>query len=261
MDILQALVLAIIQGLTEFLPISSSGHLVLASQLSGWADQGVAFDAAVHLGTLFAIVVYLRNDLKSIILSLLQRKNDASAKLGWQLLWASLPVLVIGYLSVDWVNKHLRTSDVIAWSTIFFGLLLLLADQLGQRNKRLDQLRLPAVVLIGLAQVLALIPGTSRSGICMTAGLALGLSRQAAARFAFLLAIPVLIAAGGYSLLKVVMADTQLSVSISLLLLAMLVSAVVAFATIAFFLRLVERVGMLPFALYRIVLGLFLLIQ
>lgn len=260
MTLLQALVLAIIQGLTEFLPVSSSGHLVLVSQLSDWVDQGVAFDAAVHLGTLLAIVVYLHDDLYRIISSILKRRNNAASRLGWLILWASVPVLLMGYIFADWIDSNLRQTVVIAWSTIVFGVLLLLVDRWGGRLKNLQQLQLPQAVMVGIAQVLALIPGTSRSGITMTAGLALGLTRKAAARFAFLLAIPVLAAAGGYSLLKLLLEGTTTAVPTGLLALAMLVSAVVAFATISFFLHLVERIGMLPFALYRIVLGAALLL-
>lgn len=250
--------LAIIQGLTEFLPISSSGHLVLLSQAGGWPDQGVAFDAAVHLGTLLAIVVYLRRDLIDISVSLLRRKRDDAFRLGINIIIATVPVLVIGFLFADWIDANTRNIPVIAATTIVFGLLLGVADWMGRRTQLLSHIRLPQAVVIGLAQVLALIPGTSRSGITMTAGLALGLERTAAARFAFLLAVPVLAAAGVYSLLKIMTGGTGVD-AIGILLMAMLISAVIAFATISLFIRLVEKIGMLPFALYRIVLGIVLI--
>lgn len=261
MTLFQAIILAIIQGLTEFLPISSSGHLVLLSQTAGLQDQGQAFDAAVHLGTLLAIMVYLRRELIDITTSLLQRKNDDASRLGINIIVATIPVLLIGYLMADWISANTRTVPIIAATTIVFGLLLGLADWLGMRSKAMTSIRLPQAVVIGLAQVLALIPGTSRSGVTMTAGLALGLGRVAAARFAFLLSVPVLAAAGGYSLLQVLTNSSDTSSSMGLLLMAMLISAVIAFATISLFIRLVESIGMWPFVIYRLLLGaaLFLL--
>ncbi len=260
MTILQAVVLAVIQGLTEFLPVSSSGHLVLVSQLSDLSDQGVAFDAAVHLGTLLAIVIYLRADLIEICSSLMQGKKDAHSRLGINIIIASLPVLIIGYLLADWIDANTRNIPVIAVTTIVFGLLLGIADRAGRSHRKLPDIRLPQAVVIGLAQVLALIPGTSRSGVTMTAGLALGLGRVAAARFAFLLSVPVLAAAGGYSLLQLVTSDHQAYGSMSLLAVAMLVSAVIAFATISLFIRLVESIGMWLFVYYRLLLGVVLLL-
>lgn len=259
MTLLQAVVLAVMQGLTEFLPISSSGHLVLMSQLSSWSDQGIAFDAAVHLGTLLAIVVYLREDIVVIARSLLMRKGDANSRLGVNIIIATIPVLVIGFLLSDWIDQHTRTVPVIAATTILFGLLLGVADWSGKRTNKLTSIKWPAAVMIGLAQVLALIPGTSRSGVTMTAALALGMSRVDAARFSFLLAVPVLSAAGGYSVLKLLTSNAGVSVPITVLALAMVISALIAFATIGLFIRLVGRIGMWPFVIYRLVLGVVLI--
>lgn len=259
MTLLQAIVLAVMQGLTEFLPISSSGHLVLMSQLSNWSDQGVAFDAAVHLGTLLAIVVYLREDILAIVRSLLVRKGDANSDLGVNIIIATIPVLIIGFLLSDWIDQHTRTIPIIAATTILFGLLLGAADWSGKRTNKLTSVKWPSAVIIGLAQVLALIPGTSRSGVTMTAALALGMSRVDAARFSFLLAVPVLSAAGGYSVLKLIISDAVVSVPMTVLALAMVVSALIAFATIGLFIRLVERIGMWPFVIYRLVLGVVLI--
>ncbi len=256
MTLFQAIILAIVQGLTEFLPISSSGHLLLLSQTTGLQDQGQAFDAAIHLGTLLAIMVYLRRDLIEITTSLLQRKNNEASRLGVNIIIASIPVLLIGYLLADWISANTRSIPMIATTTIVFGLLLGLADWLGVGSRKISTIRLPQAVMIGLAQVLALIPGTSRSGVTMTAGLALGLDRVAAARFAFLLSVPVLAAAGGYSVLQVVTDSTSSTASVGLLLTAMLVSAVIAFATISLFIRLVASIGMWPFVIYRLLLGL-----
>ncbi len=251
--------LAIVQGLTEFLPISSSGHLALLSQMAGWRDQGIAFDAAVHLGTLLAIVIYLRQELIDIVAGMLHSKDHAAARLGKHIIIASLPVLLIGFLLADWIDANTRGIPVIAATTIVFGLLLGLADWFGKRCRIMSDLRLPQAVMIGLAQVLALIPGTSRSGVTMTAGLALGLERKAAARFAFLLSVPVLTAAGAYSLLKLLSAEAGADYSAGLLIIATVVTAVIAFATISVFMRLVESIGMLPFVLYRLMLGLVLI--
>jgi len=265
MSLLQALLLAILQGVTEFLPISSSGHLVLLSQwqqrLQGMADQGLAFDAAIHLGTLAAIVWYARADVVALLDVLRWRATASAQQLFLLILLATLPVLVCGWLLLDWIEAMTRNLSVIASTTLLFGLLLGLADSFGRRRLQITQLHWPAAVWIGLAQVLALIPGTSRSGITMTAGLALGLSRRQAAKFSFLLAIPVLAVAGGYNLLRVLLGsdDGQLSYATSTLLLATVVSAVVAFASIRLFMALVERIGMWPFAIYRILLGLLLL--
>ncbi len=264
MSLYQALLLAVLQGLTEFLPISSSGHLVLLSQwqqrLQGMADQGLAFDAAIHLGALAAIVWYARDQVAEICKVLAGHGSDSGRHLTQLLVIATFPVLICGWLLVEWIEQVTRNMTVIAITTLVFGLLLGLADSLGRRNKNMTGLGWKTAMWIGLAQVLALIPGTSRSGVTMTAGLALGLTRQQAAKFSFLLAIPVLAVAGAYNLLRVVGSDSgQLPYAVSTLLLATAVSAAVAFASIKLFMALVERIGMWPFAIYRIMLGLLLL--
>lgn len=265
MNLGQALLLAILQGITEFLPISSSGHLVLLGQLQqellGMADQGLAFDAAIHLGTLAAIIWYARADVADILRVFRLRSSAAGQHLFVLLLVATLPVLICGWLLLDWIELMTRNLTVIAVTTLLFGLLLGLADSFGRRRLVVAQLRWQSALWIGLAQVLALIPGTSRSGVTMTAGLALGLTRQQAATFSFLLAIPVLAVAGAYNLLRVVLdsGSGELSYALSTLLLATMVSGLVAFATIRLFMALVERIGMWPFAIYRIGLGLVLL--
>lgn len=264
MSLYQALLLAMLQGFTEFLPISSSGHLALLGQWwqqHGMADQGLAFDAAIHLGTLAAIIWYARGDVTELLGVVRLRSSASGRQLFVLLLVATLPVLICGFLLQHWIELVTRNLAVIATTTLLFGLLLGLADSFGRRRLEIAELRWPAALWIGLAQVLALIPGTSRSGVTMTAGLALGLTRQQAARFSFLLAIPVLAAAGGYNLLRVVLGSDngQLPYALSTLLLATVVSGVVAFATIRLFMALIERIGMWPFAYYRIVLGLILL--
>ncbi len=262
MDTLQTILLALLQGLTEFLPISSSAHLILMPRLLGWGDQGLAFDVAVHVGTLLAVMFYFRHDVQRLLgawlASCLQRQMTADARLAWLLLLGTVPVAVAGLLLHDVVETYLRSPLVIALATIGFGVLLGLADRRGRQVRSEDSLTLVDVIWIGLAQALALIPGTSRSGITMTAGLALGLTRSAAARFSFLLSIPVILLAGGYESLKLVQQSAP--VAWGEILLGTAVAAISAYLCIHFFMRLIERIGMLPFVVYRLLLGVFLLL-
>lgn len=253
----QALLLALVQGLTEFLPISSSAHLVIPALLLGWEDQGLAFDVAVHVGTLLAVVLYYRRELLHMSASCTallrgQPVND-DVRLVCYLAMATLPVVVVGFLADDYIESRLRSLPVIATTTLVFGLLLGLADRRSRSGAPLRSLTAGVALLIGLAQALAPVPGVSRSGITISAGLLLGLDRATAARFAFLLSIPVIAGAG---LLKVVQLSQQ-SAPVNWLLLSVsaLVAAVTAYACISLFLRLLERVGLMPFVHYRIALA------
>ncbi len=262
MELWHIAVLAIIQGLTEFLPISSSAHLILLPSLAGWEDQGLAFDVATHVGTLTAVVAYFRRELVTLTQdwsrSLLERRQVGDSRLAWAVLWGTVPVGLAGLLLSDFVATELRSTLVIALATIAFGLLLWWADVRGARARDEHGLLWKDVLIIGVAQALALIPGTSRSGITMTAGLMLGLTRQAAARFSFLLSIPVIVLAGGLETLDLIQAETR--VLWDALILGALFSAVSAYLCIHFFLKLLERVGMLPFVIYRLILGVVLLV-
>jgi undecaprenyl-diphosphatase len=257
MDTMHTLMLALLQGLTEFLPISSSAHLILVPRLLGWPDQGLAFDVAVHVGTLVAVVAYFRHDIARLLLAWLEscqrRQLSSDARLAWFVLLGTLPAALAGLLLHDVVETWLRSPLVIALATIGFGLLLWVADWRGRQQRSETGLRLVDVVWIGLAQAVALIPGTSRSGITMTAGLALGLTRSAAARFSFLLSVPVIVLAGGYETLQLL--EQAGPVAWDTLLLGTAVAAVSAYLCIHFFLRLIERIGMLPFVIYRLLLG------
>lgn len=260
MDSFQALMLALIQGLTEFLPISSSAHLILPSQMLGWPDQGLAFDVAVHLGTLLAVMLYYRRDLWAMTRGagqgLVERRVNPDLRLGLLVVLATIPAVVAGFLLKDLIENDLRSVAVIAVTTIVFGVALWLADVLGGRRRGVEQLAVGGALLIGLAQAVALIPGTSRSGITLTAGLALGLRRQDAARFSFLMSIPVILGAG---LLKTKdLLEGQVPVNWAQMALGAIVSAVVAYLSIVYFMRLLNRVGMLPFMLYRLALGVVL---
>jgi undecaprenyl-diphosphatase len=260
MDMLQAVILALVQGLTEFLPISSSAHLILVPRLLGWEDQGLAFDVAVHVGTLAAVVTYFRHEVWRMFMAWLQsiggKGMNADARLAWFVLLGTVPAVAAGLLLHDVIETALRSPLVIAFTTIFFGLVLWWADRRGSQRRDEHVLGVADVLLIGCAQALALIPGTSRSGITMTAALALGLTRTAAARFSFLLSIPVILMAGTYETLKLV--EHSGPVAWDVLSVGTVVAAVSAWLCIHFFLKLVERTGMLPFVIYRLALGVFL---
>jgi len=257
METIQVFVLALIQGLTEYLPISSSAHLILPSQLLGWSDQGLAFDVAVHIGSLLAVCTYFRQELQVIFAScwaqLFHGQADEHSRLGWLLILGTIPVGLAGLLFDDFIENHLRSITVIALTTIIFGLLLGLTDKKGSHKLTMAQMGWRSAMLIGLSQALALIPGTSRSGITITAALALGYDRQSAARFSFLLAIPVIILSGGYKGLQLI--GEPNIVAWGDIFLGIGLSAVTAFMCIHFFLALVNRIGMMPFVWYRLILG------
>jgi len=262
MDLTQQIFLALLQGLTEFLPISSSAHLILLPRLLGWEDQGLVYDVAVHVGTLGAVVIYFRTELlrmsRDWTQSLMTRRQTAESRLAWGVLIGTIPVGLCGLLFKDNVELYLRSPQVIAVATIGFGLLLWWADVYGKRRRDEYSLRLSDILLIGIAQAIALIPGTSRSGITMTAGLMLGLSRNAAARFSFLLSIPVITLAGLLEVMDLLEQDRLIDGGD--LLTGAMIAGVTAYICIHFFLKLLERVGMLPFVIYRLLLGVFLLL-
>ena len=263
-DTLQAIILALVQGLTEFLPISSSAHLILVPQVLGWPDQGLAFDVAVHLGTLIAVFWFFRDEVIAIILawlrSMARREHDKNdARLGWAILVATVPVVLTGFFLEDFVESQLRSPLVIASTTAVFGVLLWLADLRRKNIADEHAVTLFTALLIGLVQVLALVPGTSRSGITITAGLFLGLSRQAACRFSFLMAMPAI---GGAAILEFyALLNSPEAVAWDALTIGLLVAAISAYLCIKLFLQAVEKIGMFPFMLYRLVLAavLFLL--
>ena len=260
MDILQIVVLALVQGLTEFLPISSSAHLILVPILTGWEDQGLAFDVAVHVGTLTAVVLYFRKEISQMFfawIASLKGKHSEDSKLAWGVLIGTIPVGIVGLLFKDFISDNLRTELVIAATTIIFGLLLWYADWSGKRNRDEHSLSWKDIIIIGCAQAVALIPGTSRSGITITAGLMLGLTAQAAARFSFLLSIPVIVLAGGVETLDYL--EVASAGDFDDLIIGASISAVSAYLCIHFFLKLLERINMTPFVIYRLLLGIVLL--
>ncbi len=257
MDWFQALALAVIQGLTEFLPVSSSAHLILPSQVLGWPDQGLAFDVAVHVGTLLAVVLYFRQDVITLIAawfsSVIKQEHSEESKLAWLIILATIPAGVAGIVFNETIETHLRSSAVIATTTVLFGLLLWWSDIKGRRTRSLPTINWKDAVIIGFSQALALIPGTSRSGITMTAALLIGFNREAAARYSFLLSIPLIAAAG---LLKgVELAQTGTDAQWAMVGVGTIASFFSAYACIHLFLSFLERIGFTPFVIYRLLLG------
>lgn len=253
--------IALIQGLTEYLPISSTAHQVLMPPLLGWHDPGLFFNVATNTGTLLAIIIYLRREVVQLLgawgRSLAGGGLNRDARLAWAVLWGTLPVAIAGLAFHHAVETWLRSPRVIALASIGFGLLLWWADRAAKGRRSEYEVRAWDVAVVGVAQALALIPGTSRSGITMTAGLAQGMTRTAAARFSFLLAIPVSILAGAFDALHLITAPA--SVPWAAFGLAALVAFVSGYAVIGLFLRFVERIGYTPFVVYRVLLGGFLL--
>lgn len=258
MDFLQIFILAVLQGLTEFLPISSSAHLILAPQVLGYADQGFAFDVAVHLGTLIAVTSYFRQQIAAIIIDLSDslfgsKQSTENSRMGWMIIVATIPVCIFGLLMKSLVETDLRSPLVIATTTLIFGILLYWADLKGKQIREEREMKMRDAIIIGLFQAIAIIPGTSRSGITMTAGLMLGLTRAAASRFSFLLSIPTILMSGGLVTLDLIKSDA--AIAWNELWLGALLSFFCAYLCIHLFLHFIERIGMLPFFIYRMLLS------
>jgi undecaprenyl-diphosphatase len=270
MDPIQAFLLGIVQGLTEFLPISSSAHLIIVPWLLGMPDPGIQFDVALHMGTLLAVLVYFRRDwvnlLSALVGSITQRSiaGDPNRRLVWYILLASVPAALVGALGESKINQFFHTEEnlrpgllVIATVMVVMAALLLLAERVGKRLLDITDITLSTAMGIGLAQALSLIPGVSRSGSTITAGLFFGLKRDAAARFSFLLATPVILGAGAKSLYDLWKSPEGLGAGQQLaLLVGFVTSAVVGFLCIHFLLRYLQNHTTLPFIIYRFALGL-----
>ena len=260
MSVAQAIVLGIVQGLTEFLPISSSGHLILVPRLLGWPDQGLAFDAVIHLGSLLALVLYFRVELLGILRGFLV-PTDAGRPgrtLGWWLILGTLPAALAGSLYGWLMEARLRGPGVVALSLIVWGLVMWIADRQAERRllpvTSVLGLTWPWALFVGCAQAIALIPGTSRSGITIIAGLAAGLTRKEAARFSFLLGVPITFAAGAAKALDLARAGTWAAGG-GVLLAALVATCLASLAAIAFLVRFLERRRLTPFVYYRLLLG------
>ncbi len=261
MTLIHIIILSIVQGLTEFLPVSSSGHLVLVPLLFQMKDQGLIMDLAVHIGTLLAVLVYYRKDIWEISCACLRWKttpNKAMRNLGFYIVLATIPAVVFGFTLHQILPAGIRDVRVIAATTIIFGILLGVADRYSKQDQGLAQMTLKSAMLVGFAQVLALVPGTSRSGITMTAGRFLGFNRVDAARFSFLLSIPATAGAGILGVLDVVKAgDVQVGIDMTI---AIAMTFVAGMLAISFMMRWFKKFSMMPFVVYRVLLGLVLLV-
>jgi undecaprenyl-diphosphatase len=248
----QAIVLGVVQGLTEFLPVSSSGHLILVPRVFGWPDQGLAFDAAMHLGTLAALLAYFRRELADLA------SGALSARVGVLILVASLPALAVGFLLNRWIEAHLRWPLIIAAATAFWAIVMWIADRQARQTpatrEPLEGVSWGQGLAVGCAQALALIPGTSRSGITITAALLGGVDRATAARFSFLLGIPVTAAAGGYKLLQLLRAGIPADEG-GPLLIAVLAAFVSGWIAVWFLVTYLKRRSLQPFVIYRLLLA------
>jgi undecaprenyl-diphosphatase len=263
MDVFHIVLLAIVQGITEFLPVSSSAHLALMPYLVGAEDQGLAYDVAIHMGSLLAVTLYFRRDLAPILLDSTRRfigrqQHTDYSRLGKHLVLATIPIVIIGAMLYELALDDLRNPLVMAAASIIFGLLLWYADLRGKRERNLASMSVTDALMIGLLQALAIIPGTSRSGITITAGLLLGFNRREASRFSFLLAIPTIFLSGVLVSYKLLQAEA--SFDWPAMLLGAILSFVFAWLAIHYFLKLIEKTGMLPYVIYRIILGGLLLV-
>jgi undecaprenyl-diphosphatase len=257
-NLLQSIVLGIVQGLTEFLPISSSAHLRIVPAMLGWDDPGAAFTAVCQLGTEAAVLIYFRHELWAIATHWLRhprRYEDPEVRLGWFLIVATIPIGIFGFLFRDQIETGARNLWLIGTVLIVFALVLGYADKRGRHAREIDQLSPRDGVLIGLAQSLSLIPGVSRSGATMSAGLLLGLNRPAAARFAFLLAVPAVVASGLFELKDVIAGDEHSTTPLGYVLVATAVAFVVGYAAIAWLLRYLAHHSVNIFVVYRVLLG------
>lgn len=262
MDSWHAVALALVQGLTEFLPVSSSAHLILLPFIARWPDQGLSFDVVVHVGTLAAVVAYFRRDLGKMLADWLEslrvRRAVGDSRMVWLIVAATIPVGLAGLLVEFLFPQGLRSPLVIASTTMGFGLLMWWADTAGGQARDEHGIAWRDALIIGCAQALAVIPGTSRSGVTITAGRALGLSRQAAARFSFLLSIPVIILAGSLKAYEALVAAS--ATQWAPLAIGLVVAFLSAYLCIDVFLKLMARMSLLPFVVYRLVLGVVLFV-
>jgi len=266
MDLLQAIVLGIVQGLTEFLPISSSGHLRLVPAFLGWEDPGAAFTAVIQLGTMAAVVLYFRTDLWRIAQAWLAslrdpaRRKELDARLGWYLVVGTVPIVIFGFAFRHQIENGARDLYVIGTTLVVLGLLLLVAEKVSRRDRAIETITRRDAIVVGFAQALALIPGVSRSGATITAGLFLGFDRVAAARFSFLLSVPAVVLSGLFELRGVIDGSAEGGVGVAATAVATLLAFVSGYASIAFLLKFLTTHTTAVFVVYRVVLGVVVLV-
>jgi undecaprenyl-diphosphatase len=262
MSWIEAVVLGIVQGLTEFLPISSSAHLRIVGELFGWEDPGAAFTAITQIGTEAAVLLYFRHDIARIVVAWLgslagRRKGDPDARMGWLIIVGSIPIVVLGLLFQDDIETTLRDLRIVATALILFSLILYWADRVGAKKRELPELTVGHGIAFGFAQAMALIPGVSRSGGTITMGLFLGYSRSAAARYSFLLAVPAVLGSGFFQAYEALTGDVAgETVSWGPTIVATVIAFAVGLSVIAWLLRYLNRGSFTPFVVYRVVLGL-----
>ena len=268
MDFLEAIILGLVQGLTEFLPISSSAHLRILGELASWGDPGATFTAITQLGTELAVIIFFRREIGRIIAKWFRslgrggggrrstgvQKGDPDVRMGWLIIVGTIPIVIVGFLLQDTIRTAFRSLWLVAIVLIVFGILLGLADFLGRRTKPLEELTYRDGILVGLAQMLALIPGVSRSGASTSAGLALGYTRPAAARFSFLLTIPAVFGSGLYELVHS-FGEPEGAYGYAETAVATVVAFAVGLGVIAFLMKYISTHSFLPFVIYRLVLG------
>ncbi len=257
MTTLQIVILAIVQGLTEFLPISSSGHLVLVPYLFDWIDQGLAFDVAVHFGSLVAVCIFFRKDIAALFAGgadvVTGNIKTPESRMALAITLGTVPAALAGLMFASWIEQNFRDPAIIVYTLAGYGVLMGLADRFGRRERSMASVDFKDAFIIGCAQALALVPGTSRSGVTITAARILGFEREDAARFSFLLSAPVIFLAAGYKFVELLASGEV--VAWGQLGLGALVACVVAYISIEFFMRVVTRIGLAPFAIYRLILA------
>ena len=256
----QIIVLAIVQGITEFLPISSSGHLILVPALTGWPDQGLNTDVMVHMGSFLAVLVYFWRDVAGLMagaFDLLRGRLNDNGRMLLYIAAATVPAVLLGLvLKQTGVMNSIRGPEIVAWNAILFGVVMYVADRFGAQRKVMEQMKLAPAMIIGIAQAIAIVPGTSRSGITMSAARALGFTRPEAARFSFLLGVPAIAGAGVLVLGEALQSGETISTDE---ILTGALTFLTALAAIAFLMALVKRMSLLPFVIYRLILGAVLL--
>jgi undecaprenyl-diphosphatase len=263
-EIIKAIVLGIVQGLTEFLPISSTAHLRIVPALFGWEDPGAAYSAVIQIGTMLAVVIYFFKDLlkisSKVVMNLKNKKfiTDYESKLGWYIIFGTIPIIIFGLLLENLIENEFRSLYVISFSLIFFAIILGIAEKLLKKNLDLKDITLGRALIVGFAQALALIPGASRSGVTITGGLFAGFNREAAARFSFLLSVPAVLLSGLYEFYKILPLLTDQSA------LSLIVATVTSFLSgilaIELLLRYLRTQSTFVFVWYRIALGILLLV-
>jgi undecaprenyl-diphosphatase len=264
---LEAIVLGIVQGLTEFLPVSSTGHLRIVPAFAGWSDPGAAFTAIVQLGTTLAVLIYFREDLWRVARAWLTSLRDPSvrksvdARLGWYLIIATIPIVIFGFIFKDQIESGARDLYLIGTVLIVFSFVMLAAERVGRRVRGEDDVERRDAIVIGLAQALALVPGVSRSGATISAGLFLGMKRETAARFSFLMSLPAIVLAALFEMRGVISGSDALetkaheSIGAGEVVVSCIFAFIVGYAAIAFLLRFLTRHGLTVFVVYRVVLG------